>query len=263
MPGGSAMTSAPTVAVRPTVPGQPDQHDVFYLNANSQVIQRLVTGGVAGPEHNLGAVLYPGSTVAAAWRPDGKRLDLFGRGTESALWQKTFTWADGWGAWKAVTAAGEPISDPSATSVAPNQVDIFYRGMSQTGPSQLQWVRLVDGQPDFRRTVFDTEFMVTSPTAVALPDRRVRVYLGVNDPGRGRLLMQVTSLPGTNDWISDSWSDLAMGSAPASMHEDGQDLVAYRDDGQLVSIAVAETPNPRRGGTTPLPRHVLTRPWRW
>ena len=88
--------------------------------------------------------------------------------------------------------------------------------------------------------------MVTSPTAVALPDRRVRVYLGVNDPGRGRLLMQVTSLPGTNDWISDSWSDLAMGSAPASMHEDGQDLVAYRDDGGNRLDCGGREPNPRR-----------------
>ncbi len=91
MAGTTSMTSAPTVAPRPPVAGQPDQHDVFYLNANSQVIQRIVTNGVAGPEHNHGAVLYPGSTVAAVWRPDGKRLDLFGRGTESALWQKTFT----------------------------------------------------------------------------------------------------------------------------------------------------------------------------
>ncbi len=115
--GTSTMTSAPTVAPSTTAPGQPDQHDVFYLNANSQVIQRLVTNGVAGPEHNLGAVLFPGSTVAAAWRPDGKRLDLFARGTESALWQKTLHLdAGGW------TAGGRPArprASPRPTRALP------------------------------------------------------------------------------------------------------------------------------------------------
>ncbi len=118
MPGGDTMTSAPTVAPRTTTPGQPAQHDVFYLNKDSQVIQRVVTNGVASPEYNLGAVLSPGSTVAAAWRPDGKRLDLFGRGTENALWQKTFTWAGGWGDWHGRARPPESsTSDPTAVSV--------------------------------------------------------------------------------------------------------------------------------------------------
>ena len=111
-----------------TAPGSPTSTTSSTSTPNSQVIQRLVTNGVAGPEHNLGAVLYPGSTVAAAWRPDGKRLDLFGRGTESALWQKTFTWAGGWTDWTARTAPGSSPPTPSAASIAANRVDVFYRG---------------------------------------------------------------------------------------------------------------------------------------
>ncbi len=183
--GTSTMTSAPTVAPRPTAPGQPDQHDVFYLDQNSQVIQRVVTNGVAGPEHNLGAVLSPGSTVAAAWRPDGQRLDLFGRGTENALWQKTFTWAGGWGAWHPVAGTLPLISDPTAVSTANNQVQIFYRKADEV---RLERVRLVDGQPVYRAGVNGSSRMVTGPTAAALPDGRIRVYFdsqieGASYPG--------------------------------------------------------------------------------
>ena len=106
---------------------------MFYLDTNSQVIQRVVTDGVPGPEHNLGAVLHPGSTIAATWRADGTRLELFGRGTENALWQKSFTWTQGWGPWTARTAAGTLTSSPTAVSTThpttgKRQADVFFRG---------------------------------------------------------------------------------------------------------------------------------------
>ena len=117
-PGDGTMTSAPTVAMRPQTGKLFPIHDVFYLDGNSQVVQRVVTEGAPGPEHHLGAVLSPASTVAAHWRADGQRLDLFGRGTESALWQKTFTFADGWGSWHAITAAGTLSSTPPSCPAA-------------------------------------------------------------------------------------------------------------------------------------------------
>ena len=136
------MTSAPTVAARGTTGLPVPDHDLFYLDQNSQVIQRVVADGVPGPEYNLGAVLYPGSTVAALWSADGDRLDLFGRGTESALWQKSFTWSSGWGAWTARTGAGTLTSDPSVTSMRSGSLDVFFRGVGH----DLQHVRIIDGQ---------------------------------------------------------------------------------------------------------------------
>ena len=114
---------------------------MFYLDANSQVIQRVVTEGVPGPEHNLGAVLFPGSTVAAVWRPDGERLDLFGRGTESALWQKPFTWASGWGGWHGVTGTARYSPTPTAVSSRPPA-----RRVLPTERQSAEQVPLLDGQ---------------------------------------------------------------------------------------------------------------------
>ena len=65
--GGSPMTSAPTVVTTIDYGKLAPRHDVFYLNQHSAVIWRSVTEGVPGPEINLGATLYPGSTVAAIW----------------------------------------------------------------------------------------------------------------------------------------------------------------------------------------------------
>ena len=74
-------------------------------------------------------MLYPGSTIAAAWSAGGSRLDLFGRGTESALWQKTFTWTQGWGPWTARTTPDTLTSNPTAVVyAAPVAARVFFRG---------------------------------------------------------------------------------------------------------------------------------------
>ena len=112
---GGQMTSAPTAVMRPAGAWQPEPtQDVFYLDDSNQVIQRVVTNGVPSPEYNLGHVLYPGSTVAAVWRTGG-RLDLFGRGTENALWQKAYSAQTGWGAWiRRTHPASSPPAPPSS-----------------------------------------------------------------------------------------------------------------------------------------------------
>ncbi len=141
--GGGTVTSAPTVAVRPGTGLPMPDHDVFYLNQFGNVTQRVVDDGAPGPEHNLGAVLYPGSTVAAVWSTDGQRLDLLGRGTESALWQKTFTFARGWGSWFPRTDEGALTSDPTVVSLRPGDLDVFYRGVS----NQLVQLPILNGAP--------------------------------------------------------------------------------------------------------------------
>ena len=125
---GGTMTSAPTLTARPHTGKLLPVHDLFYLGPKNQVVQRVITEGTPSPEYDLGATLHPGSTIAAAWRADGQRLDLFGRGTENALWQKTFTWAGGWGAWHVVPEAGTLSSDPSVVRNSLEDLTVFYMG---------------------------------------------------------------------------------------------------------------------------------------
>ncbi len=159
--GGGPMTSAPTAVPRPAGDQPEPTQDVFYLDKNSQVIQRVVTNGVASPEYNLGAVLYPGSTVAAVWRSDG-RLDLFGRGTENALWQKSYTAPGGWGGWIARTSAGTLTSSPSVVSVTAPQLDVFFRGTD----NQLTQVTSINGTWTTPKTAPGGQLLASAPSAV-------------------------------------------------------------------------------------------------
>lgn len=52
------------------------------------------------------------------------RLDVFARGSDNNLWQKT--WTGKWGAW--VQVATSIFSDPSVTSTGPNRYDVLAVG---------------------------------------------------------------------------------------------------------------------------------------
>ena len=172
--GGGPMTSAPTLATRGEA-GQPvPAHDLFYLGANSQVVQRIVTDGVPGPEYSIGGVLYPGSTVAALWSRQGQRLDLFGRGPRSELYQLSFSWTTGWGAWHVVAPAGSLTSDAAVTSMRPDSLDVFFRGAGH----DLQHLRLLDGRPQDPVSLGGD--LVTGPAAITT-DGVTRVVAGENE----------------------------------------------------------------------------------
>ena len=175
--GGGQLTSAPTAVMRPAGPWQPEpQQDVFYLNQNSRVTQRVVTDGVPSPEYDLGTALYPGSTIAAVWRTGG-RLDLFGRGTESALWQKSYSSQTGWGPWVARTPAGTLTSSPAVASPAAPRLDVFFRG-SDNLLTQLTSTAGVWAAPN--PLAFAS--IGTAPSAVTTGDviGRMDVYAGCN-----------------------------------------------------------------------------------
>ncbi len=172
--GGGPMTSAPTVATRGQAGLPVPAHDLFYLGANSQVVQRIVTDGVPGPEHSIGGVLYPGSTVAALWTRQGQRLDLFGRGPQSELYQLSFTWTSGWGTWHVVAPAGSLTSDAAVTSMRPDSLDVFFRGAGH----DLQHLRLLDGRPQDPVSLGGD--LVTGPAAITT-DGITRVVAGENE----------------------------------------------------------------------------------
>ena len=227
--GGGKLTSAPTAVRRPAGMYPVPTQDVFYLDANSQVIQRVVTQGVPSPEYNLGAVLYPGSTVAAAWRPDGTHLDLFGRGTESALWQKTFSLSRGWQSWTARTAPGTLTSSPTAVSTIhpttrAERLDVFFRGTDNRLNRLTSTNRTWAPAPT---TVSGMGALSTAPTATVTNPQtgRVEVYAGCN----GSVLCGWTyDSYGTGDtWTVDSSS---LTTAPvAASSSPGQVQVTVRD----------------------------------
>ncbi len=220
--GGGQLSSAPTAVFRPSQP-EPTQ-DVFYLDTNSQVIQRVVTEGVPGPEHNLGAVLYPGSTVAAAWSAGGSRLDLFGRGTESALWQKTFTWTQGWGPWTARTTPDTLTSSPTAVSLSLSRLDVFFRGTD----NRLKRLASTNGTwAQTPTTVSGMGALSTAPTAAVTNPQtgRVEVYAGCN----GNVLCGWTyDSYGTGDTWTVNSSSLTTAPVAASSSP-GQVQVTVRD----------------------------------
>ena len=173
--GGDTMTSAPTVAVRPWNGSRlTSYHDVFYLNNASAVIQRTYFEGVPRPEFNLGATLHPGSTVAAVWRygfPD--RLDLFGRGTEGALWQKSFD-GTSWGPWLARTGPGVVASDPTAVSLSSGRLDVMFRGPD----SKLLQLTSTDGRWSAAPTPVPGHSISTGPGATYTGPGRVDLLAG-------------------------------------------------------------------------------------
>jgi hypothetical protein len=70
---------------------------------------------------SLGGVLSSGPG-ATSWAPG--RLDVFARGTDSALWHK---WYDnGWSSWESL--GGVLTSGPAAVSWGPGRIDVFAAG---------------------------------------------------------------------------------------------------------------------------------------
>ena len=123
---GGTMASPPAVAKQQGTGLVDSRQDVFYLDADSNVVHRPITTGLVGPPENLRGPTYPGtsrpghlrfgsSLAAVSWSYG--RLDLFGRGTDDALWHR---WYDGaWSGWERLSEAGRLASSPTVASWAP------------------------------------------------------------------------------------------------------------------------------------------------
>ena len=175
---GGPMTSAPTAVARPQTGHLFPIQDVFYLNGVGQVIQRVVTEGVPSPEYNLGKTMYPGSTIAAIWRPGaGGRLDIFGRGTDNALWQRSFSWQFGWKDWRKVPSDIQMTSSPTVVSPDGTRLDVFYRGSD----NRLKQVASTDGNwAEQPTTVPGGPAVTTAPGATDTAPGRVDLLAGCN-----------------------------------------------------------------------------------
>jgi hypothetical protein len=133
----------------------------------------------------LGGVFTSGPAVAS-WAPN--RLDLFGRGTDKALYTATSTGGSAWSAWRKL--APNPIdSDPAAVAWGPNRIDVFARGtdkqmytMSWTGDRWTGW-KSMGGQ------------FTSGPAVSSWGSNRLDVF------GRG-----ADKTLYTNTWNGSAWS---------------------------------------------------------
>ena len=83
---------------------------------------------------SLGGVVTSGAT-ASSW--GAGRVDVFARGSDNALWQRTWN-GSAWGVWTSL--GGHVTAEPGAVSWGANRIDVFARG----GDGGL-WHRAWDG----------------------------------------------------------------------------------------------------------------------
>lgn len=96
--------------------------------------------------NSLGGTLTSGAS-ASSW--GASRVDVFVKGTDNALWYRTWNGTT-WGAWTSL--GGVLTSDPSAVSGGANQIDVFARGTDNSiwhrawnGTSWSSWDNAVGG----------------------------------------------------------------------------------------------------------------------
>ncbi len=124
---GISASSDPVVIKRG---GDANIVDLFWLDANRQAWHRSYTDGVPSADDYLGGILYQGSSLAAV-STGPNRIDVFARGTESALWQTTFN-GTGWSGWAPRSAENQLASSPTAASWGPGRIDVFAQAPGNT-----------------------------------------------------------------------------------------------------------------------------------
>jgi len=120
---------------------------VFTRGADGQLHQRSFTGGVWMPALPLAGPTAGTFTGAPAVAARIGRTDVFVRGTDDQLWQKTWTQAAGWGSWTAL--GGVLASSPAVASDANGNITVLMRGTDGqvhhrafTGGTWSPWAQL-------------------------------------------------------------------------------------------------------------------------
>ncbi len=128
-----------------------------------------IYGTRLGGWESLGGVLTSGPD-ASSWAPG--RLDVFARGTDSALWHR---WWDGsaWRGWESL--GGVITSGPDVCSWAANRLDVFARGTDNA-----LWHRWWDGSA-WRGWESLGGMLTSDPSAVSWANGRIDVFVRGTD----------------------------------------------------------------------------------
>jgi hypothetical protein len=167
--------------------------DVFVRATDDAVYHRYRNGNTWSPGWALIGAPPGGATSAPASisNADG-RIDLFVRGGDSAIWQKT--WTGSWSPWTNIGAVS--TSAPAVDSRGADRIDVFYRG--------------ADGQI-YQRTNNGAGWLdrgsiggaaLSAPTAVARGANRLDLWIRSTDNTLQHKVWKSTT--GWTGW-SESW----------------------------------------------------------
>ena len=98
--------------------------DVYVRGNDGAVWLRACHSGTWDNWYNLGGLVAPGTAPAASgW---SGREDVFAKGMDGIMYQKTWTPASGWGSWTRV--GGQLTSSPAAVSRGTGLIEVHARG---------------------------------------------------------------------------------------------------------------------------------------
>ena len=99
--------------------------DVFIRASDNAIYHRSRNGNTwSSGWASIGAPPGGATSAPAAISNAPGRIDVFVRGANSAIWQRT--WTGSWSSWR--SAGGEATSAPTAVSRGPNNIILFFRG---------------------------------------------------------------------------------------------------------------------------------------
>ena len=142
--------------------------DASYTSATSNVVNVKVQAGAGewGTWGSLGGQLTA-SPAAVSWA-DG-RIDVFGRGSDNALWWRHYD-SGTWSAWESLGGQLAATTGPAVSSQAEGQLDVFA-----IGSDNAIWTRYYDGSAWSSWESLSGQF-TASPASVSWADGRVDLF---------------------------------------------------------------------------------------
>ena len=225
--GGEAAQAAAPALAYPTVERDspavtslsPGRIDVFWRSASGTLLHRYrPAGGSWTRTLDLGGAIASQPT-AISW---GKgRLDVFARGTDGAVWQRTYS-SGAWGTWR--SRGGSATSAPAVASQGRGSLDLFVRNAS----GAISHRRYRDGSWGSWRSIGGSA--TSSPTAVSWGAGRLDVFVRGTDGRLNQRKWRASS--GWSRWTSTP-GVLRSQPAVASPGSGYLDIVARNSDGTL------------------------------
>jgi hypothetical protein len=175
---GGTLVSGPAAAYRKAADGK-TYLEVFVFDTKNRLLERTFDGSAWGDwtEMALGSATPKTGASLAAVTWGGRRIDLFMRSTQNAVWHRYLPPGGNWMGWEDL--GGTATSNASAStwgSWAENQLDLFERGADNT-----LWHRsLVSGRWTAWHSL-QVGTVASAPAAVSYESERVDVFVRGTD----------------------------------------------------------------------------------
>ncbi|HEY8547469.1 MAG TPA: S8 family serine peptidase, partial [Acidimicrobiales bacterium] len=177
---GGWQTLSPAPSAPAVVSWGEGRSDLFAIDGDGRLVQRwFVSGsgwGPAGGWHGLGAppgVRLVGQPAVASQEPWS--LDVFARGSDDALWQRSYRPGKGWSAW--LSRGGVLTSSPGAVSWGRGHVAVVV-----VGSDRAVWLKSWTATGSWTRWVSLGGTATSAPGVASWEPGRLDVFVrGVNE----------------------------------------------------------------------------------